>query len=89
VIKLGTLIDMAERANAALFSEKLAPISPFIGGRFEHRRVTGVLKTDFAPYGEICQRLHREASKLDRRAHIGMAPFGLYLLGAALWWLMR
>ena len=89
VIKLGTLIDMAERGNGELFREQLAPISPVVSGRFVHRNVTRVLKVDFTRYGEVCQRLHREASKLDRRAHIGMLPFGVYLLGAALWWVLR
>jgi len=88
-IKLGTLVDMAERGNPDLFRDKLAPISPFAGGRFDHKRVTGILRTDFSPYGEICQRLQRESRALDRRAHVGMIPFGVYLLGVGAWWLLR
>lgn len=88
-IKLGTLIDQAERENPQFFRQHLAPINPFAGGRFDHRRVTGILKADFTHYGEISQRLHRELKKLDRRAHVGMIPFGLYLVGAGLWWWLK
>jgi hypothetical protein len=85
VIKLGTLMDMAERADGERFRASVAPITPFVDGRFEHKRLTRVLKADLSAFGELCQRLQREARTLDRRAHVGMLPFGVYLLGAALW----
>jgi len=86
VMKLGTLIDWAERSNPAAFAVMLQPISPFQGKKFVHARISRVLKCDLSEFGEICQRLQRESRKLDRKAHIGMIPFALYALSAAVWW---
>ena len=42
-----------------------------------------------AEFGAACQQLQREASKLDRRAHIGMLPIAVYVAGVAVWWVLR
>lgn len=42
VIKLGTLMNMAERADEARYADQLAPITPFVGTRFVHRRIKTV-----------------------------------------------
>src|SRR5262249_52041861 len=85
LIKLGTLVDMCRRANPERFVTALAPHNPFVGGKFIHRRITRVLKADLADFGELCQRLQREARKLDRRAHIGLWPIAVYALGLGTW----
>jgi len=88
VIKMGTLMDMAERADPQRFATELAPHNPFVDRAFKHNRLTAVLKADLSGFGELCQRLQGDARKLDRRAHIGMLPFLVYLLGVGLWlWL--
>src|SRR5262245_55117811 len=88
MIKLGTLISWSQRQNPALFREKLEPINPFVGNQFKfvHKRLTSVLRTDFTEFGPICQQLHGECKKLDRRAHIGMIPVGIYVIGVGIWW---
>ena len=81
LLKLGTLVDWARRSNPEQFRVQIEPINPFVGNKFKHNRISPMLKTDMAPFGEICQRLHREAKKLDRRAHYALAPMILYALG--------
>jgi hypothetical protein len=89
VIKLGTLMDMARRANPELYAARLEPITPFVSPTsFKLQRVTKVLRADVSEFGVICQRLHREAKKLDRRAHYALAPMILYVLGVGAWWLL-
>ncbi len=85
VIKLGTLIEMARRADAEAFRARIEPINPFVDGAFKHNRVTGMLRADLTGFGEVCLRLQREAKRLDRRAHIGMLPLLAYLAAAGLW----
>jgi hypothetical protein len=89
VIKLGTLVEMARRANPDRFAAQLAAISPFVDGAFKHNRVTGMLRADFSGFGEVCERLQREAKRLDRRAHIGMLPMLAYMAVIGLWFLWR
>jgi len=89
VIKLGTLVDMARRANPELFRAQLEQANPFVGTKFKHSRVTAMLRADLSQYGEICQRLQREARQLDRRAHLGMLPAMAYLAAAGLWFVLR
>ena len=48
-----------------------------------------MLRADLSQYGEICQRLQREARQLDRRAHLGMLPAMAYLAAAGLWFVLR
>ena len=89
VIKLGTLMDMARRANPELYAARLAPITPFVSPTvFKLQRVTKVLRADVSEFGVICQRLHAEAKRLDRRAHIALVPMILYALGLGAWWLL-
>lgn len=88
VVKLGTLIDMTKEANPELYGERILPITPFVKGAFVHKRLTKILKADLSSFGELCLRLQRDARKLDRRAHIGMLPFGAYAIGAALWFFL-
>lgn len=89
VIKLGTLIDMARRANPALFQTRLQPINPFVDGKFKMPRIAPVLRADLSEFGEIPQRLQRECKKLDRKAHIAMWPVLVYALGLGAWYLLR
>lgn len=85
MLKLGTLVDWTRRTNPELFREKLEPISPFIGNQFKHSRISKMLKADLSQFGEICQRLQREAKALDRKAHVAMLPALVYLLGLGVW----
>jgi len=74
MLKLGTLVDMTRRANPELFQQSIEPINPFVGKKFKHQRIGRMLKADLSPFGEIPQRLQREAKALDRRAHVAMVP---------------
>ena len=87
VIKLGTLLDWARRQNPELYATRLAPITPFVSPtKFQMKQVAPVLRADMSEFGEICQRLQREAKQLDRKAHIALWPMVLYAIGAAVWW---
>jgi hypothetical protein len=86
ILKLGTLSDMARRAQPELYRERIEAIDPHHGPKFQHNRVTRMLRADFSAFGDIPIRLHRDARKLDRKVHIGMIPFGLYLVGVAVWY---
>ena len=85
MIKLGTLLDWARRENPAFYAARLAPLSPFVGKTFKHNRLKGILRADLSELSEVCQRLQREARKLDVRAHYGLIPIGVYLTGLAVW----
>jgi hypothetical protein len=85
-IKLATLLEWARRENPALYAAKLEPITPFLGQRFKANKVNGILKADFSEFGDVCQRLQREARRLDVKAHYAMVPFGVYLVGLAVWY---
>jgi hypothetical protein len=89
MIKLGTLVDMARRANPELFRSRLEPLNPFVGKQFKHNRIKGILRVDLTEFGEICQRLQREARKLDARAHVGLLPIAAYFVGLGLWFALR
>jgi hypothetical protein len=89
MIKLGTLLDWAQRQNPPLYAAQLAPISPFVGKTFKHSRLKGILRADMSGYGEICQRLQRDARRLDARAHVGLIPIAVYLTGLGLWFALR
>jgi len=93
MIKLGTLLDWARRTNPELYAARLAPISPFVdtGTRktFKHSRLKGVLRADLTEFGEICQRLQREARRLDVKAHVGLVPIAVYVTGLVLWFSLR
>ena len=87
VIKLGTLLDWARRQNPELYAQRLAPITPFVSTtEFKMKKINGVLRADMSEFGEICQRLQREAKKLDRKAHLALWPMALYAVGLAVWW---
>jgi hypothetical protein len=89
VLKLGTLVDMARRANPALFATQLEAANPFVGTAFKHNRIKGILRADMSGFGEVCERLQREARRLDRRAHLGAVPVLAYLIGLAVWYGLR
>ena len=89
MLKLGTLVDWARRSNPEQFRTQIEPINPFVGQKFKHNRISPMLKTDMAPFGEVCQRLQREAKKLDRRAHVAMLPVVAYLLGLGVWFAIK
>jgi len=89
MIKLGTLLDWARRENPQLYEERLAPLSPFVGKKFKHSKLKGVLRADLTGFGEICQRLQREARKLDAKAHVGLVPIAVYLTGLIVWFSLR
>lgn len=89
MIKLGTLVSWTQRQNPAAFQARIAPINPFVGTTFVHKRITGMLRADMSEFGPACQQLQREAKKLDRRAHIGMLPIAVYLTGVGLWWFLK
>lgn len=85
VVKLGTLVDMARRADPERFRAQLEPLNPFVNGKFVHKKITGMLRADLSAFGELCQRLQRDARALDRRAHLGLLPIALYLVGIGAW----
>lgn len=89
MLKLGTLVDMTKRANPALFEERIAAINPFEGKKFKHHRIGPMLKADLSQFGELPQRLQREAKALDRRAHVAMLPVLAYLVGLGVWFAIR
>ena len=89
VLKLGTLVDMARRADPERFRAQLEPHNPFVGTAFKHNRIKGILRADLSGFGEICQRLQREARALDRRAHYGAIPVLVYLAGLGIWYAVR
>jgi hypothetical protein len=84
-IKLGTLVDMTRRANPELFRSTIEPTNPFVGRSFKHNRIKGMLRADLSKFGDISQRLQREARQLDKRAHVGVLPVVAYLVGVGLW----
>ena len=86
MLKLGTLIDMTRRADSALFAAIVEPTNPFVGRAFKHNRIKGVLRVDLSQFGEIPQRLQREARRLDQKAHRGMLPALVYLAGLGVWY---
>lgn len=85
MLKLGTLVDWTRRTDPELFRRQIEPISPFVGKQFKHSRIGKLLKADLSGFGEICQRLQREAKALDKRAHVAMLPALAYLLGLGVW----
>jgi hypothetical protein len=89
VIKLGTLIDWARRTDAERFRTQLEPVNPFVGNAFKHNRIKHILRADLSAFGEICQRLQREARALDRRAHYGAIPVVAYLIGLGIWYAVK
>jgi hypothetical protein len=86
VVKLRTLVDMAQRARPELFAAQIAPIDPFADGGVKLPRVTAMLRADLTQFGEVCQRLQREAKRLDRRGHLSILPVLVYALAAGLWY---
>lgn len=86
MIKLGTLLEWAQRTNPELYAARIAPISPFVGKAFKHSKLKGILRADLSEFGEICQRLQREAKKLDVKAHFGLIPIAVYLIGLGAWY---
>lgn len=89
MIKLGTLVDIARRTNPELFRSRIEPVNPFVGKAFKHNRVKPILHVDLTEFGEICQRLQREARKLDVKAHVGLLPIAAYLVGLGLWFALK
>ncbi|HKU42891.1 MAG TPA: hypothetical protein VJR89_32250 [Polyangiales bacterium] len=89
MLKLGTLVDMTRRANPELFQARIEAINPFVGKKFKHHRIAPMLKADLSQFGEIPQRLQREAKALDRRAHVAMLPVVAYLACLGLWFALR
>jgi len=89
VIKLGTLKDWARRENEELYARTLLPISASGGAKLSGgKRITLALRADLSGFGEIVQGLQRDARKLDRKAHIAMAPLALYVIVLAGWWFL-
>jgi hypothetical protein len=89
MIKLGTLLDWARRQNPGLYAEKIAPLSPFVGKKFKHAKLKGILRADFSGFGETCLRMQREAKKLDVKAHYGLIPIAVYLTGLGVWFALK
>lgn len=89
IIKLGTMRDWAQRENPELYARTLLPLSTAGGSkRSAGKRLTLTLRADLSGFGEIVQRLQREAKVLDRKAHIAMWPLGAYAIAFAGWWLL-
>jgi hypothetical protein len=89
IIKLGTMKDWARRENPDLYAAVLQPISSSGGAKIPAgKRVTLALRADLSGFGEIVQRMQREAKVLDRKAHIAMWPLGAYAIVCALWWFL-
>lgn len=89
VIKLGTMRDWARRENPELYARTLHPLSSAGGSTHSAgKRLTLLLRADLSGFGEIVQRLQREARKLDRKAHIAMWPLALYAVVFVGWWLL-
>lgn len=90
LIKLGTMKDWARREDAELYARTLLPISSEGNAKLSGgKRITLALRADLSGFGEIVQRLQREAKALDRKAHVAMWPLGVYLIALAGWWLAR
>lgn len=89
MIKLATMLEWAARQDPARYAAELEPISPFVGRQFKHSRLKGVLRTDMSAYGEICERLQREARRLDVKAHYGLIPIGVYMAGLGVWRMLQ
>jgi hypothetical protein len=89
MIKLGTLLDWARRQNPELYAAKIAPLSPFVGKKFKHAKLKGILRADFSQFGETCLRLQRDAKKLDVKAHYGLIPIAVYLTGLGVWFALK
>jgi hypothetical protein len=77
---------MARRADPERFRTQLEAVNPFVGNAFKHSRIKGILRSDLSGFGELCQRLQREARSLDRRAHMGAIPVLVYLVGLGIWY---
>ena len=89
IIKLGTMKDWARRENPELYARTLLPLSSSSGTKLSSgKRLTLTLRADLSGFGEIVQRLQREAKVLDRKAHIAMWPLGLYAVLLAGWWFL-
>lgn len=88
MLKLGTLNDWTRRTYPERWREKIEPITPFVGKQFKHSRIAKLLKADLSEFGETCQRLQREAKKLDKRAHVAMIPAIVYVLGLGVWFVV-
>lgn len=89
IIKLGTLKDWARRENPELYAQVLQPLSSSSGTKVPAgKRLTLTLRADLSGFGEIVQRLQREAKVLDRKAHIAMWPLGAYAVVVAGWWFL-
>jgi len=86
IMTLRKLHEAARRANPELFRSAVEPHSPIQGGRFIHRQIGFMLKADLAAFGADCQAMQAEARRLDRRAHYGLIPIGLFALGCLLWY---
>jgi hypothetical protein len=89
VIKLGTLLEWAQRTHPELYAARLAPLSPFVGKAYKPNKLMGVLRADMTEFGEVCVRLQREARKLDRKAHYAVIPIAVYLIGLGVWYALR
>jgi hypothetical protein len=89
ILKLGTLVDMARRADPERFRTQLQAVNPFVDGAFKHGRIKDILRSDLSAFGELCERLQREARGLDRRAHLGAIPVLAYLVGLGIWYGLR
>jgi hypothetical protein len=89
IIKLGTMKDWARRENPELYARTLLPLSSSSGTKLSSgKRLTLTLRADLSGFGEIVQRLQREAKVLDRKAHIAMWPLASYAVVLAGWWFL-
>jgi hypothetical protein len=86
IASLRALHAAAERKDLERFVRSIEPLSPITSRGFVHKRITGMLRADFAPFGEECLRLQAEAKRFDRRAHYGLIPLAIFALGCLIWY---
>ena len=86
IASLRALHDAARRQNPELFARSIEPLSAITSDGFVHKRITGMLRADFTPFGAECLQLQAEAKRFDRRAHYGLIPIALFAVGCLIWY---
>jgi hypothetical protein len=86
IATLRALHDAALRSDPERFARSIEPLSAVTAEGFVHRRITGMLRADFTPFGAECVALQRQARALDRRAHVGLVPIAIFALSWLIWY---